>query len=527
MNKRTALIITALIVAGFLLRLWLLVVMDSHSTDGIGYLSTAEYMRDPSGWTEIPKRITMPFYPFLAFLLSFVTNGNIVTAGRWASMLVGLALIPLVFLLARKLFDEKIAIIASFLTAIDWVFIVHSTWDRADLLFTLMTVVLAYSFWKIPWEKTVICHALLFGLLMGLTQLTRTNGVLYFSIFIPLWIVYAVRQKIKWTSFLLRTFLPALIVYSLLASLPILYLDAIHAPSQSYLGHTFLDGILSAQGDREQQAYKLNDDATDYVMTEQIRKFKTIDIWNLRGTLVSKYVYGWKFIASYFAESVWKYFRFSLVVIIPLLIMFFMKRKEIIGWDRAGFLLLFFLPFALLLPIMHLQESFFVPLWPFFLIILSWFIIRISDLKLLKKSGPIIGLLVLIAVVAINLQHLAQIRNIESAYPNAYRLAGEYIHQIAKPGDTIMARDNTAFFYANLRGYRPPSEPLDRVMKYLKHMGIDYFILGPVERKERPELTKELIDLVESGDKSFEIIRVETRGPSPIYILKYNGGDDA
>ncbi|MBU1023869.1 hypothetical protein KKB99_06270, partial [bacterium] len=81
MRNRLLIIITVLMIVGLVLRYWLLAVTDSHTTDGIAFLSTAEYMRDPAGWPDVPKRITMPLYPFMVYLFSFFTGGNVVTAG--------------------------------------------------------------------------------------------------------------------------------------------------------------------------------------------------------------------------------------------------------------------------------------------------------------------------------------------------------------------------------------------------------------------------------------------------------------
>ncbi|MFH1514605.1 MAG: hypothetical protein ABIG42_04010, partial [bacterium] len=365
--------------------------------------------------------------------------------------------------------------------------------------------------------------ALFFGSLMGLTQLTRTNGVLYFSIFFCFWIFHAVKHKVGAVNFILRTLLPVIVIYSLLACAPVLYLKSINAHQQSYIGHTFLDCILTAEGDREQVAYKLNEDATDFAMTEQIREFSIKDIWRFRGTIPAKYIHGWRFIGEYFFCSVWKFFRWGLVLIIPLMFLFVSKSNKISGWDRIGYLMSFSIPYLFLLPMMHLQDTFFVPLWPIFLIVLSWFISEIIRLEVIGKFTRVVSVLIIVCVVFVGLRHLYTFRADEAGHVNGYKLAGEYLKETGTPGETIMSRNNTVFFYAGMRGYRPPTENLDRTLKYCQYMGIDYFILGPDERKSRPELADEIIKSLESGDTAFELVYTEKRGESDIYVLRILG----
>lgn len=520
MRNKLWIILLTFAVVGLALRYWLLIVTDSHTTDGIAYLSVAEYMRDSVAFPDIPKRITMPFYPFLVYLFSFVTGGNVVSAGRCVSMIVGIGIIPLVFILARNLFNEYTAIIAAVLISADWLFIVNSTLDRADILFALLTIILVIYFWRIDWRKTQITDALFFGMLMGLTQLTRTNGVLYFAVFIVFWIFYINKYKIKPASFIISTFIPLLIVYCLIASIPILYLKSIDATQQSYIGHAFLEGSLDALGDREQDAYKLNEDATNYIVTEQIREFSIDDIWRLKSTLPAKFISGWHLIGASFVEAVLKYFKAALLFIIPLIVLFILKRNEVDGWNQTGYLISFSIPFIFLMPIIQMQESYLVPLWPIFIIVLSWFISEAYNVEIIGKFTKPTAILIILIVVFVSLHHLYDFRSREAMHSNGYKLAGEFLKERGSPDDTIMARDNTIYFYAGMRGYRPPSESLERTIKFCRHMGIDYFVLGPMERKERPELTQQIIELIESGDTTFEIILTETRGSSDIYILQ-------
>ena len=522
MRLRPLLIVILLVLVGFLLRLWLLVVMDSHTTDGIGFLSTATYLRDASNWSDVPKRITMPLYPILLLGMSYLTGNDISLAGRWVNMLVGIAMIPMVFVLARKLFDARVACFAALFTAVDFIFITFSSSDRADLPFTLLNVLLVYLFWVIPWEKCNFKHALLFGFAMGITQLTRTIGILHFTVFFAFWIVYMVRNHVPWKRFLPGTLIPVFVVFGILASLPPLYLSAIGATQQSYIGHSFIDGTLVAKGEREAGWLSLNEDATDFAIFDEIRNFKIIDAFDWE-TIVMKYQFGFRTIMTHFAESMWEYFQSWIVFLMMFVLVFILRYKIIDGWDRVGYLLLLLTPILFILPIVFTDPIFFLPFRPFFLIILGWLVSGIISLKELRKFGTLFAAILTIAIVATNFLNLYHIREKEAGSVNGYRFVGEYLHEIKKNDDTIMARDRTVYFYSDMKGYPLPAALLDKTIKFCHHHEIDYFIYGPDERYARGAWGHEITELIKNGDNTFELLHTETRsGPIQIYKLHYD-----
>jgi hypothetical protein len=510
------------VLIGFLLRLWLLVVTDSHTTDGIGFLSTACYLRDSSNWIDVPKRITMPLYPILSLGMSYFTGNDIPLAGRWVNMLVGITMIPMVFTLARKLFDARVACFAALFTAVDFLLIEFSVSDRADLPFALLNVLLAYLFWVIPWEKCNYKHALLFGFSMGLTQLTRTIGILHFTVFAVFWIVYMVRNHVPWKRFLPGTLIPVFVIFGLLASLPPIYLSAIGATQQSYIGHSFIDGTLVAKGEREAGWLSLNEDSTDFAISEKIRNFKIIDAfdWDL---IVMKYQFGFTSIMNHFGESMWEYFQSWLVFLMMFVLVFILRYKIIDGWDRVGYLLLLLTPILFLLPIVFTDPIFFLPFRPFFLVILGWLVSGIISLKELRNFGVIVVSILTIAIVTNNFLNLYPIREKEAGHINGYRLVGEYLREIQEPGDTVIARNRTVGFFAGMKGYPFPAALLKKTIKFCRHHEIDYFIYGPDERYARSAWASEILDMIKDGDKTFESIHVETRGgPIQVYKLHYD-----
>jgi len=477
-------IIIVILIVGFLLRLWFLVVNDSHSTDGIIFLFTADYFRNPSIWPKVPPRFIMPIYPLLVFLTSFFTRGDIDIAGRWANMLIGVSMIMFVYRISRRLFDKNVGLISAVLISIDPLLIRHSSFDRSDLLFSLMTLVLAYFFWIIPWENSDYKQGMFFGFLLGISQLTRPNASWYFLLFIIYWVIRIIKQHIPIRDFIIKTFIPVFSFFLVLTEAPYIYLRIIHYHPKNYFGQVLLGGFLIAKGVREREGFQLNANATDFIAAEQANRINFSDMfrWEIIST---KYSYALNYLYGYFNQSIWSYFHGWIIPVIIMLIFYVIMRKKVSGWNKIGYLFSFSLLLILLLPLTQVHEPYLLPLRPIAIIILSWFLTNFFSLKGFGIYGKAISVIVTIAIIFTNLQNVYSLREQEAQYINGYRYIGQYLKEVKNPGDAVMARNNSVFFYARMQGYPLPSSPLDQTIKFCHFKGIKYLVFGPDERRVR------------------------------------------
>jgi len=130
-------------------------------------------------------------------------------------------------------------------------------------------------------------------------------------------------------------------------------------------------------------------------------------------------------------------------------------------------------------------------------------------------------ILVLIVIVPMSVKTVGEIRD-EAKYANPYFPAGEWIKNNTPDSTLIMARNPEIFFHALRRGFRMPSEDLNRTLIFALNRNIDYIIFGPIEIDKRNELFFEAYDEVSRlGSKSrLKVVHTVEMGESVVYILQ-------
>lgn len=175
-------ILIVVILLGLLVRIGLLVMEKQVYVDGIHYLLSGENIRhgvwdtwDPNGgrWT-VP-----PFYPLLIAFFRIFTS-NLELAGRIASLVVSITIIPGIYLITKEFIGEKGGRWAALITAIDPLCAHYSVITYAEPVFMAFVV---WSVWfsirTINAEKKTI-PALLTGIFVLLAYLTKAFGLVLF-----------------------------------------------------------------------------------------------------------------------------------------------------------------------------------------------------------------------------------------------------------------------------------------------------------------------------------------------------------
>ena len=514
-------IVIVLIAISLVPRLILLLNVHSYSSDGVSYLSTALYLRDPALVGEVPKRIYFILFPSLVLIFNTFLH-NLALSGRLIDILAGMAIPPLVFILGKRIFGLLPSFIASVFCALNYDLVWQSTEIRGDILFALATLLTILVFEKINWRNPRVRDSLLLALVMGIAQLARTNGLMYLLVVFPIWFRWLRKGIIPFGSWFWRSFVPFAVLFALLASIPHLLLAIRGEERPSMFIYTYLDGNITASGDRETTFFKLNADATEYQFIEDMAHADFGAIIETLPQLPKKYLHNLNYcFMLFFGPTIDVMLKLSLILI-PFLFYILYYWGEIKFPSGAKRLLFWAWPSFFLLPAINVEDLYFLPLIPILMLFLAWLIVTASSLGWISRWRPwVIIILVLIVIVPMSVKTVGEIRD-EAKHANPYVPAGEWIKNNTPDSTLIMARNPEIFFHALRRGFRMPSEDLNRTLIFALNRNIDYIIFGPIEIDKRNELFFEAYDEVNRlGSKSrLKVVHTVEMGESVVYILQ-------
>lgn len=149
---------------------------------GVGYVGIA---------TEGPQLFFPPLFPYLIAALSYVT-GDAESAGRLVSVVMGSLIVVPVYLIARRMYGERIAIAAAALVGVHPLLVQYSTTVFCET--TYMTLILlAISMAMRVMDSPTVCNTCLTGAFYGLAYLVRPEALAYMLVaigFIAFWIAF-------------------------------------------------------------------------------------------------------------------------------------------------------------------------------------------------------------------------------------------------------------------------------------------------------------------------------------------------
>lgn len=485
--------------------------LKTHSyigTDGCNYALGTESIAQGNGFTRLGKPITlfMPLYSYASvpFYLIFKDSEF---ATRFVSILSALLSIPLLFFIAKRLFDPSVARIATLLTFTNTPYMKFSSSVLVESFFIFLLLVSVYIFVFYIWlngKKFANLLALvMFSLFCGLASLTRPDGLFFYGLLL----IFYFFVKPEKTYFKCGKILLGLFVFFLVL-LPQFSFQYIHRGriqfSDKFYNH-FIAGEIYSYDD-EDRYYKLNSpkiyETLGLPLPPGVEKAPEITEFNLLDYLITNRVFLLKKTLHNFPQLLKNlnegiYFPIFWFFI---LIGIFTNLKNSEARLKIIFLLLFMLP-VVFMTITFIQLRFVVP-QIFFLYILAG--IGLSQtLKYARQSRKKFFTVVYIAIMlflvyypfADNYHYIKDLNE-----PNRYvmyKKAGWWLkEQLDNPPQYYaVATKPWVCFYAGVQ-YEPLPwvDSVDTLVKYLQKIDADLLIIHKKEIKGKRETLMSLLD---------------------------------
>jgi tetratricopeptide (TPR) repeat protein len=132
-----------------------------------------------------------PFYPYFLGIIYKIFGHDLFLA-RLIQHLIGSFSVILIYLLARKLFDRRVAVIAGLLAATYWILIYFEGELLLDCLLVFLGTFLLLQLYRAA-DRPTFWNWFLAGIVLGLFAITRPN-ILAFVPFILLWLLIYFRK---------------------------------------------------------------------------------------------------------------------------------------------------------------------------------------------------------------------------------------------------------------------------------------------------------------------------------------------
>ncbi len=141
-----------------------------------------------------------PLYPYFLAVLYKIFGAHLFLV-RLIQHLIGSFSIVLIFLLAKKIFDRKVAVLASLIAASYWIFIYYEAELLLDFWLVLWSLLLIWFLLK-AYENLKSGTWFFSGIILGLFAITRPN-ILLFLPFLLLWLIIVLRKQLPFLKILL------------------------------------------------------------------------------------------------------------------------------------------------------------------------------------------------------------------------------------------------------------------------------------------------------------------------------------
>jgi hypothetical protein len=159
-----------------------------------------------------------PFYPFLLAGMRLMV-GDPEIAGKLVSLLAGTCAFFPLYYLGKRFFEQKVVFIGLFLYAIHPLLVRYSAEVLSDSTFIFLSITGFWMLWM-GWEKKRYLFCALAGVFLGLSCLTRAQGIIWIGAILGAPVIFSflkrenkIDKRNLWISFLLAAFAFFLVIF--------------------------------------------------------------------------------------------------------------------------------------------------------------------------------------------------------------------------------------------------------------------------------------------------------------------------
>jgi len=495
MNTRQSLLIGILILA-FALRLSLLAQERVIKWDEPDYLTLGINLVTGKGYTTgvAPELHYTPLFPIVTGMLYLVTR-DAETSSDLVYLITGTALILPVFLITRRIYHERAALIAGLLLA---VFPALSAgvlfWGTmTEPLYILLTMAAAW-FLLLAMDENAGWAFGAGGLLLGLAYLTRPEASTNVAILLGYLAVVRLAEGRLWQRTTLVNLLVLVLAFTLVAApyLGWLYeksgkllitgkLGITYAMGQAVLEHdpALYDRLIASLDATGDEIVWYSDERFAYSIVDQIASHPDAAI---QRTIAN---------ARRLAEVLFSRTIFPTALAIPLLVGLFSHPWDGRRLRHELFLIAVAAPVLSFLPF-HVEVRFFAPALP---ILLVWVARGLDDigLWLTDSAGAILGrgvarlgeglslvptaitVFVLVFIIPLAMEHG------QKTTDYTHKRAGLWLRTNSPPQSVIMSRDLAIALYAQRPWVPSPNAEYSAVMRYARRHNVAYYVVDTAE----------------------------------------------
>jgi 4-amino-4-deoxy-L-arabinose transferase-like glycosyltransferase len=492
-------IIFLIVGIGLIPRLYLFHLHQVIDYDGVYYAMLGKNLFSGLGYTE-PEGIYQwyypPFYPVNIGLLWSIF-GNLEFASKSVSLIYGIFCIPLTYLIARKLYGTKEAVLGGILVAMHPNLIRFSSTDTAESLFVCLLLAAILIALNSVGSDNLLKFGLL-GLLLGLMFLTKPAGVQYFVFFIAVFIVSGLMKK-KDIIRIIKQIGIIVLIFSLFAAPYLIFL-------KNHFGYWTLSELatrnlvrsqLMFQSDNHQKVYQMTDDG------KEMKYFTSQDYSGVHISLLELFKNNPSvFFKRYFDNLAHEFIlifdkikKFAVPVVI-LIFLNFLQRH--LGRNRLENELILFAAVIPLFTQPMISSASIRWMLPFVPILLIWTaggIVSLQEwLQSKLKRSILVGkyTIITVSLVWLLLVMIPFIRGAESyagKYPHEHKAMGLILRDSNVSADTvIMAVTPHVAFYAGTRLKIMPWGAYPEIISYARYHNVDFIVIDEDFIPRRPQM---------------------------------------
>lgn len=508
--------------------------------DGIAYGLAGKNLIESGRYEAFgyPQLIYPPVYPMAIGITDLFFN-DLLFSGRLVSLIFGMLLVYMLYILGKKLYSKEAGLFASFFAATNYSLIIYSQETQSESMY-LFFILLVFYFYMIIAKRYEHRLAIVLGSLISISYLIRPEGVLF--LILPFLLLVQRKKAADSRKILLGFFLT---VFSFFAvSAPYVYFLYRHTgkisltekASSNIIHGVIFDGTNKERlSDEEALYYEKSiayyDEDTNTI--KEAPQFREIDlarsILEDPGKFFSKYIKGIRseiivLLADHSAN----------LILLPLFLtlVYFIKSEK----DRKniGIMSLIAFLYIVILPVFHIESRYLLQVLVFLILLSSFGYAMRKDFKLnimkLELPGKVfLSFMRTMILFFVLMQFIFSMAFFylfvrSEDYPWEYKFVGEFIKKdhVAGENAVIMSRNkDMVSYYAGIEksGVAIPYTGADNIIKFAKANKVDYIVIDA-----RFLRIRENFDDLWNLDRFSENIKLifEDSSIDPIKVFKYS-----